>query len=198
MTLPAKPGRQIGRAIGLGAIVAVLTAGTVAFLLDASRPPAALPYGAAAGALIRSASTYLVLATVLFVCLLAAAFDLFRQMRRTLAALDAVADNTARIVAGDLSVRAVSRDGCMADLSRFIKDFNAMADQLKPVSALETRLEAIKGLVDEADASSRDALLHHVDDLFRFVDAVRVAEQPEGLTRDHRSTTCGAIPRGPR
>ncbi|MCA8428584.1 hypothetical protein [Burkholderia seminalis] len=37
MTLPAKPGRQIGQAIGLGAIVAVLTACTVAFLLYASR-----------------------------------------------------------------------------------------------------------------------------------------------------------------
>ncbi|MCA8422659.1 sensor histidine kinase [Burkholderia seminalis] len=188
MTLPAKPGRQIGQAIGLGAIVAVLTACTVAFLLYASRHPATFPHDAAAGTMIGSASTYLMLATVLFVCLLAAAFDLFRQMRRTLAALDAMAADTARIAAGDRSARAISRDGCMSGLSRFIEDFNAMTHQLKHLRALETRLEAIKGLVDEADASSSDALLHHVDDLFRFVDDLQVAERPEGLTLDLCST----------
>lgn len=78
MTLPARPGRQIGQAIGLGAIVAVLTACTAAFLLYALRHPVALPHDATADAMIRHAATYLVLATVLFMCLLAAAFDLFR------------------------------------------------------------------------------------------------------------------------
>ncbi|WP_260434767.1 HAMP domain-containing sensor histidine kinase [Burkholderia sp. Bp8992] len=204
MTLPAKPGRQIGQAIGLGAIVAALIACTAAFLLYALRHPVALPHDATADAMIHDASPYLVLATVLFVCLLATAFDLFRQMRRTLAALDAVVDHTGRIVAGDLSARVVSRDGCMADLSRFIEDFNAMTHQLKyripshpaavaesnsrsmrtPLAELETRLEAIKALAHEDGTSSRDALLHQVDDLFRFVDDLEVAERPEALTLD--------------
>ncbi|WP_322088676.1 HAMP domain-containing sensor histidine kinase [Burkholderia sp. BCC1999] len=208
MTLPARPGRHIGQTIGLGATVAVLTACTVAFLLDVLRHPVVLPHDAPAGAMIRNASTYLVLATVLFVCLLAAAFDLLRQMRRTLAALDAIADNTGRIAAGDMSVRVVSRDGCTADLSRFIEDFNAMTFQLKhrtpsrpataagsssrsmrtPLAELESRLEAIKALANETGTSSRDALLHQVDGLFRFVDDLQVAEQPEALILDLRST----------
>ncbi|WP_446900564.1 histidine kinase [Burkholderia sp. YIM B11467] len=145
------------------------------------------------------------LATVLFVGLLAAAFDLFRLMRRALGSLDSVAESAGRIVAGDSSARAISRDGCPADMSRFIEDFNTMAVQLKhttssnaaadsagggsdsgseihdPLAALETRLEEIKGLAAEADADaeSREALLHRIDGLFRFVDDLRLAEQPD-------------------
>ncbi|WP_419687487.1 histidine kinase [Burkholderia theae] len=151
--------------------------------------------------MLGNASTYLVLATVLFVGLLAAAFDLFRLMRRTLGSLDSVAESAGRIVAGDSSARAISRDGCPADMSRFIEDFNTMAVQLKhttssnaaadstgggsgseihdPLAALETRLEEIKGLAAEADAESREALLHRIDGLFRFVDDLRLAEQPD-------------------
>ncbi|WP_175819176.1 histidine kinase [Burkholderia sp. BCC0419] len=197
MTLPARPGRQIGRAIGLGAIVVVLLACTVAFFVYTLHAPAALPHDATADAMLRSASTYLVLATVLFVCLLAAAFDLVRLLRRMLATLDAMADTAGRIVAGDPSARTVSRDGCPADLSRFIEHFNAMTHSMKstnpsdataPVASssrvtrtqlaeLETRLDAIKVLATDADAASRDALLQHVDELFRFVDDLQIAER---------------------
>ncbi|AZQ54405.1 histidine kinase [Burkholderia cenocepacia] len=197
MTLPARPGRQIGRALGLVAIVVVLLACNVAFFIDALHAPAALPYGASADAMLRSASTYLVLATALFVCLLAAAFDLVRLIRRMLATLDAMAGTAGRIVAGDPSARTVSRDGCPADLSRFIEHFNAMAQSMKPrnpsdataavangshvtrtqLAELETRLDAIKVLATDADAASRDALLQHVDALFRFVDDLQVTER---------------------
>nr|WP_217444531.1 histidine kinase [Burkholderia metallica] len=195
--MPARPGRQIGRAIGLLAIVVVLLACTVAFFVYTLHAPAALPYDATADAMLHSASTYLVLATVLFVCLLAAAFELVRLLRRMLATLDAMADTAGRIVAGDPSARTVSRDGCPADLSRFIEHFNSMTHSLKstnpsdataPVASssrvtrtqlteLETRLDAIKVLATDADASSRDVLLQQVDALFRFVDDLQVAER---------------------
>ncbi|GAU04953.1 hypothetical protein BSLA_02f2934 [Burkholderia stabilis] len=91
------------------------------------------------------------------------------------------------------------RHGCLTNTSRFIEDFNTMTIQLKhltsfdaataaaaggnamraPLAELETRLEEIRGLATEADASSREALLHCVDGLFRFVDDLRVVEQPE-------------------
>ncbi|MDR5666251.1 histidine kinase [Burkholderia cenocepacia] len=198
MTLPARPGRQIGQTIGLAAIVVVLLAGTVAFVVHALHAPAALPHDASADAMLRSASTYLVLATALFVCLLAAAFDLFRLLRRMLATLDAMADTAGRIVAGDPSARTVSRDGCPVDLSRFIGHFNAMPHSMKStnpsdatatvasnsrvtltqLAELETRLDAIKALAtDDADASSRDALLQHVDALFRCVEDLQVTER---------------------
>ncbi|WP_236654975.1 hypothetical protein [Burkholderia pyrrocinia] len=146
------------------------------------------------------------LATTLFLGLLAAAFDLFRLIRRTLGSLDSVAESAGRSVAGDPSAHAVSRDDCPTDMSRFIEDFNAMTVQLKhttsfnataaaasgssdllaPLAELETRLEEIKGLATEADASSREALLHRVDELFRLVDDLQVAEQPHALTFDLR------------
>ncbi len=197
MTQSARPGRQIGRALGLVAIVFVLLACTVAFFVHALHAPAALPHDASADAMLRSASTYLVLATALFACLLAAAFDLVRLIRRMLATLDAMADTAGRIVAGDPSARTVSRDGCPADLSRFIEHFNAMAHSMKlrnpsdataavansshvtrtRLAELETRLDAIKVLATDADAASRDALLQHVDELFRFVDDLQVTER---------------------
>ncbi|WP_260429967.1 histidine kinase [Burkholderia cenocepacia] len=195
--LPARPGRQIGQAIGLAAIVVVLLVGTVAFVVHALHAPAALSHDATADAMRRSASTYLVLATALFVCLLAAAFDLFRLLRHMLATL-AMADTAGRIVAGDPSARTVSRDGCPADLARFIDHFNAMTHSMKStnpsdatatvasssrvtlthLAELETRLDAIKALAtDDADASSRDALLQHVDALFRCVEDLQVTER---------------------
>ena len=198
MTPPVRPGRQIGQTIGLAAIVVVLLVCTVAFVVHALHAPAALPHDASADAMLRSASTYLVLATALFVCLLAAAFDLFRLLRRMLATLDAMADTAGRIVAGDPSARTVSRDGCPADLARFIDHFNAMTHSMKStnpsdatatvasssrvtlthLAELETRLDAIKALAtDDADASSRDALLQHVDALFRCVEDLQVTER---------------------
>lgn len=199
MTTPARPGRQIGQAIGLSAIVVLLIGCTVACFIGALREPDALPHDATADAMTGNASTCVVLATALFVGLLAAAFDLFRLMRRTLGSLDSVAESASRIVAGDSSARAISRDGCPADMSRFIEDFNTMAVQLKhtipfnvtdastegdskmhaPLAALETRLEEITRLAAEADAVSREALLHRIDGLFRFVDDLRLAEQPD-------------------
>jgi hypothetical protein len=201
--LPARPGRQIGQALGLVAIVAVLLACTVACFVHAWHAPAALPHDAPADAMLRDASTYRVLATALFVCLLAAAFDLVRLIRRMLATLDAMADTAGRIVAGDPSARAVSRDGCPADLSRFVEHFNALTHSVKPanpsdatptvassdrvtrtrLAELETRLDAIKGLATDADAASRDALLQHVDELFRFVDDLQVAERQVAAIR---------------
>ncbi|WP_244106865.1 histidine kinase [Burkholderia cenocepacia] len=156
-----------------------------------------MPHDASADAMLRSASTYLVLATALFVCLLAAAFDLFRLLRRMLATLDAMADTAGRIVASDPSARTVSCDGCPADLARFIDHFNAMTHSMKStnpsdatatvasshvtlthLAELETRLDAIKALAtDDADASSRDALLQHVDALFRCVEDLQVTER---------------------
>ncbi|MCA8377500.1 histidine kinase [Burkholderia cenocepacia] len=157
-----------------------------------------MPHDASADAMLRSASTYLVLATALFVCLLAAAFDLFRLLRRMLATLDAMADTAGRIVAGDPLARTVSRDGCPADLARFIDHFNAMTHSMKStnhsdatatvasnsrvtltqLAELETRLDAIKALAtDDADASSSDALLQHVDALFRCVEDLQVTER---------------------
>lgn len=194
---PVRPGRQIGQTIGLAAIVVVLLAGTVAFVVHALHAPAALPHDASADAMLRSGSTYLMLATALFVCLLAAAFDLFRLLRRMLATLDAMADTAGRIVAGDPSARTVSRDGCPADLARFIDHFNAMTHSMKStnpsdatatvasshvtlthLAELETRLDAIKALAtDDADASSRDALLQHVDALFRCVEDLQLTER---------------------
>ncbi|WP_229290668.1 histidine kinase [Burkholderia cenocepacia] len=176
----------------------MLLVGTVAFVVHALHAPAALPHDASADAMLRSASTYLVLATALFVCLLAAAFDLFRLLRRMLATLDAMADTAGRIVAGDPLARTVSRDGCPADLARFIDHFNAMTHSMKStnpsdatatvasnnrvtltqLAELETRLDAIKALAtDDADASSRDALLQHVDALFRCVEDLQVTER---------------------
>ncbi|WP_249182066.1 histidine kinase [Burkholderia cenocepacia] len=156
-----------------------------------------MPHDASADAMLRSGSTYLMLATALFVCLLAAAFDLFRLLRRMLATLDAMADTAGRIVAGDPSARTVSRDGCPADLARFIDHFNAMTHSMKStnpsdatatvasshvtlthLAELETRLDAIKALAtDDADASSRDALLQHVDALFRCVEDLQLTER---------------------
>ncbi|WP_423762543.1 histidine kinase [Burkholderia sp. NLJ2] len=181
------------------AIAVVLIACTVAFFICAWREPVALQHDATAGATIRNASTFLLFATALFACLLAAVFDLLTLIRRTLASLDSAADSAGRVVTGDFSAPAVSRDGCLTDMSRFIEDFNAMTIHLKhltsfdaataaagsgnamraPLAELETRLEEIRGLATEADASSREALLHCVDGLFRFVDDLRVAEQPE-------------------
>ncbi|WP_321785893.1 hypothetical protein [Burkholderia pyrrocinia] len=46
-----------------------------------------------------------------------------------------------------------------------------------PLAELETRLDEIRSLAAEADASSREALLHCVDGLFRFVDQLQAAEQ---------------------
>ncbi|KWO42346.1 histidine kinase [Burkholderia sp. MSMB1459WGS] len=197
MTLSARPGRQIGRAFGLAASVVVLLACTVAFFVHALHAPAALLRDATTDVMLRSASTYLVPATALFVCLLAAAFDLLRLIHRMLATLDAMADTAARTVAGDSSARTVSRAGCPADLSRFIEHFNAMTHSMKPANSsdatatfsgnsrvtrtrlaeLETRLDAIRTLATDADASSRDALLRHVDALFRIVDDLQVAER---------------------
>ncbi|MGT0197215.1 MULTISPECIES: histidine kinase [Burkholderia] len=177
----------------------MLIAGTGAFFICALREPVALPHDATADATIRNASTCLVLAAALFVGLLAAAFDLLRLIRRTLGSLDSVAESAGRVVIGDFSAHAVSRDGCLTDMSRFIENFNTMTIRLKPLTSfnaataaagggnamharlaeLETRLEEIRGLATEADASSREALLHCVDGLFRFVDDLRVAEQPE-------------------
>ncbi|KML48831.1 histidine kinase [Burkholderia cepacia] len=203
MTPPARPGRQIGQAIGLSTIVVLLIGCTVACCIGALREPDTLPHDATADAMLGNASTYLALATVLFVGLLATAFDLFRLMRRTLGSLDSVAESAGRIVAGDSSARAISRDGCSTGMSRFIEDFNTMAVQLKhttsfnataasavddsekhaPLAALETRLEEIKDLAADADAdadaASREALLHRIDGLFRFVDDLRLAEQPD-------------------
>ncbi|MEB2610701.1 histidine kinase [Burkholderia cenocepacia] len=176
----------------------------MAFVVHALHAPAALPHDASADAMLRSASTYLVLATALFVCLLAAAFDLFRLLRCMLATLDAMADTAGRIVAGDPSARTVSRDGCPVDLSRFIGHFNAMTHSMKStnpsdatatvasssrvtltqLAELETRLDAIKALAtDDADASSRDALLQHVDALFRCVEDLQVTERQAPATR---------------
>ncbi|KGB94015.1 MULTISPECIES: hypothetical protein [Burkholderia] len=197
MTLSARPGRQIGRTFSLAASVAVLLACTVAFFVHALHAPAALPRDATADVMLHSASTYLVPATALFVCLLAAAFDLLRLIHHMLATLDAMADTAARTVAGDPSARTVSRDGCPADLSRFIEHFNAMTHPTKPanpsdatatavgnsrvtrtrLAELETRLDAIRTLADNGDASSRDALLRHVDALFRIVDDLQVTER---------------------
>ncbi|MEN2468422.1 hypothetical protein [Burkholderia sp. GS2Y] len=60
---------------------------------------------------------------------------------------------------------------------------SAVGDSEKhdPLAALETRLEEIKELAAEAeaDAESREALLHRIDGLFRFVDDLRLAEQPD-------------------
>ncbi|WP_262390389.1 HAMP domain-containing sensor histidine kinase [Burkholderia arboris] len=204
MTLPARPGRHIGQTLGTGALVVVLIACTVAFFIYALHKPAALPHDATADEMIHSASTYLVLATALLVCLLTAAFDLVRLMRRTLRSLDAVAETARRIAAGDPPARAVSRDDCPADMSRFIEHFNAMTHRLKhapssnataasgttrhdmrmPLAELETRLDAIKALATGADASSHDALLHHVDGLFRLVDDLQVAERSDALILD--------------
>ncbi|WP_227789662.1 MULTISPECIES: histidine kinase [unclassified Burkholderia] len=156
-----------------------------------------MPHDAPAEAMLRGASTCLVPATVLFVCLLAAAFDLLRLIRHMLATLDAIADTAGRIVTGDPSARTVCRDGCPADLSRFIEHFNAMTHSMKPtnpsdatatvasndhvtstqLAELENRLDAIRTLATDADASSRDALLQHVDELFRFVDDLQVTER---------------------
>ncbi|WP_175883504.1 histidine kinase [Burkholderia sp. BCC0044] len=198
MTLPARPGRQIGRALGLVAIVVVLLACTVAFFVHALHAPAALPHDASADGMRRNTSTYLVPATVLFVCLLAAAFDLVTLIRRMLATLDAMADTAGRIVAGDPSARTVSRDGCPADLSRFVEHFNVITHSMKStnpsdataavasssrvtrtqLAELETRLDAIKALAtDDAGASSCDALLQHVDALFRLVDDLQISER---------------------
>ncbi|HIH2657509.1 TPA: histidine kinase [Burkholderia cenocepacia] len=203
MTLPARPGRHIGRAIGTGALVVVLLACTVACFVYAVPTLAELPHDATAGAMIRSASPYLVPATVLFVCLLAAAFDLVRSIRRMLATLDAMADTAGRIVAGDPSARIISRDGCPADVARFIEHFNAMTHAMKRtnpsdatvtvasssrvtrtrLAELETRLDAIRTLASDADAASRDALLQHVDALFRFVDDLQLAEREAAAIR---------------
>ncbi|MCA8403972.1 histidine kinase [Burkholderia cenocepacia] len=175
----------------------MLLVGTVAFVVHALHAPAALQHDETADAMLRSGSTYLMLATALFVCLLAAAFDLFRLLRRMLATLDAMADTAGRIVAGDPSARTVSRDGCPADLARFIDHFNAMTHSMKStnpsdatatvasshvtlthLAELETRLDAIKALAtDDADASSRDALLQHVDALFRCVEDLQLTER---------------------
>ncbi|WP_244140699.1 histidine kinase [Burkholderia sp. BCC1047] len=156
-----------------------------------------MPHDATADAMLRSASTYLVLATALFACLLAAAFDLVRLIRRMLATLDAMADTAGRIVAGDRSARSVSRDGCPADLARFVEHFNEMTHPMQStnppdaaatvagrnrvtrtqLAELETRLDAIKVLATDADAASHDALLQHVDALFRCVEDLQVAER---------------------
>ncbi|KVH04481.1 histidine kinase [Burkholderia anthina] len=203
MTLPARPGRQIGRAIGLAAIVVVLLACTVAFFVHALHAPAALPHDATADAMLRNAFTYVVLAAALSVCLLAAAFDLIRLIRRMLATLDAMADTVGRIVAGDSSARAVSVDGCPAGLSRFIEHFNAITHSMKPanpsdatatvatsshvtrtqLAELATRLDTIKALAADTNAPSRDALLQHVDALFRFVDDLQAAERQAATIR---------------
>ncbi|WP_193100980.1 hypothetical protein [Burkholderia sp. Z1] len=80
----------------------------------------------------------------------------------------------------------------MAIQLKHTTSFNAAADSTgggsdseihDPLAALETRLEEIKGLAAEAeadaDAASREALLHRIDGLFRFVDDLRFAEQPD-------------------
>ncbi|WP_256976262.1 hypothetical protein [Burkholderia sp. AU28863] len=130
----------------------MLLACIAAFFIYALHAPAALPHDAT-GAMLRSASTYLVLATALFACQLAAAFELVTLIRRMLAMLDATADTAGRIVAASSRVSHTQ------------------------LAELETRLDAIKVLATDADAASHNALLQHVDALFRFVEDLQAAER---------------------
>ncbi len=82
MKRPATRSRPIGMAIALLAIVVGMAAGTAALIVGALLHPLAWPRDA----LYHDASTYLVLATMLLVGLVAAAIDLARLIRRTRAA----------------------------------------------------------------------------------------------------------------
>ncbi|WP_256121984.1 hypothetical protein [Burkholderia sp. A2] len=109
----------------------MLLACIAAFFIYALHAPAALPHDAT-GAMLRSASTYLVLATALFACQLAAAFELVTLIRRMLAMLDAMADAAGRIVAASSRVSHTQ------------------------LAELETGLDAIKVFATDADVASHD------------------------------------------
>ncbi|WP_321807664.1 histidine kinase [Burkholderia sp. BCC1993] len=192
MNRPATPSRQIGRAIVLLAIVAVLAAGAAVSISDALRHPA----GPSRDAMHHDAFTYPVLAALLLAGLLAAAADLCRLIRQALEALDSAAHAAGRIVADDLSVRAVYRDGCPSAMSQFIEDFNAMTVRLKhatayettspadadrivraPLAELEARLDEIKTLASASGDAPDERLLHCVDGLFRLVDDLQAVER---------------------
>ncbi|WP_322022617.1 histidine kinase [Burkholderia sp. BCC1977] len=202
MTRPATPSRQIGQAIALLAIVAVLAAGTGVSIVHTLRHPAEL----SRDAMRHDAFTYPLLAALLLVGLLAAAADLCRLIRRTLDALDSVAHATGRIVAGDLAVRAIDRDGCPRAMSTFIEDFNAMTVRFKhaaafetmtspadadrivraPLAELEARLDEIRTLASVAGDVSDERLLHCVDGLFRLVDNLQAVERDDTPKRELR------------
>jgi len=198
---PATPSRQIGQAIALLAIVAVLAAGAGVSIIDALRHPAEL----SRDAMHHDAFTYPVLAALLLAGLLAAAVDLCRLIRRTLEALDSAAHAAGRIVADDLSVRAVYRDGCPRAMSQFIEDFNAMTVRLKhatafemtssadadrivraPLAELEARLDEIKTLASASGDASDERLLHCIDGLFRLVDNLQAVERHDTPKRELR------------
>ncbi|RKU03468.1 histidine kinase [Burkholderia sp. Nafp2/4-1b] len=195
MSRPAPPGRQLGRAIALLALVAGLAAGVGASIVDALQHPPELPRDA----LQHDAFTYPVLATLLLTGLLAAAADLCRLIRRTLDALDSAAHAAGRIVAGDLQVCAMSRNGGPRAMSQFIEDFNAMTVRLKhatadadriahaPLAELEVRLDEIRMLAAAAGDASDARLLHCIDDLFRLVDGLQAVERHDTPTLEHRS-----------
>lgn len=193
MNGPATPGRHIGRAIALLALVAVLAGGIGISIADALRHPAELPRDA----LPHDAFTYPILATLLVIGLAAAAVDLCRLIRRTLDALDSAAHAAERIGAGDLTVHALSRDGCPHAMSQFIEDFNAMTLRIKhatafemmnssanadciartPLAEVEARLGEIRMLTATAGDMPDARLLHCIDDLFRLVDHLQAVER---------------------
>lgn len=202
MNRPATPGRHIGRAIALLALVAVLAGGIGVSIVDALRRPDELPRDA----LPHDAFTYPVLAALLLIGLLAAAVDLCRLIRRTLGALDSGAHAAERIGAGDLTVHALSRDGCPHAMSQFIEDFNAMTVRLEhatafeattspdnahrvaraPLVDLEVRLDEIRMRAAATGDASDARLLHCIDDLFRLVDDLQAIERHDTPMLGHR------------